>query len=75
MRPYVEKSPVSVYGEGLFARALGRPADANPYDSGTFDCALWFEGWRLIDLPYGDPSLPGWDTWIEEDERQGWRPS
>src|SRR5229473_7486563 len=35
--------------EGLFARALGRPVEGNPYPTNSEEGVLWKEGWRLID--------------------------
>jgi hypothetical protein len=35
--------------DGLFARALGRPVEGNPYPTNSEEGVLWKEGWRLID--------------------------
>jgi hypothetical protein len=39
----------AAYREGVFARALGRSADCNPYHPASGDGQLWRQGWRLID--------------------------
>jgi hypothetical protein len=36
------------YREGLFARALGRSCDGNPYPEHSRDAHLWIHGWWLI---------------------------
>lgn len=36
------------YREGLFARALGRSCDGNPYPGHTREAVLWIHGWWLI---------------------------
>jgi hypothetical protein len=36
------------YREGLFARALGRSCDGNPYPEHSRDALLWIHGWWLI---------------------------
>jgi hypothetical protein len=33
------------YREGLFARALGRACDSNPYPEHSKDAVLWIHGW------------------------------
>jgi len=36
------------YREGLFARAIGRSCDGNPYPEQSRDALLWIHGWWLI---------------------------
>ena len=36
------------YREGLFARALGRSCDSQPYPEQSKDAALWIQGWWLL---------------------------
>jgi hypothetical protein len=35
------------YREGLFARALGRACDSNPYPEHSKEAVLWIHGWWL----------------------------
>jgi hypothetical protein len=44
------------YREGLFARALGRSCDGNPYPEHSRDALLWIHGWWLI--PDGTETAP-----------------
>jgi hypothetical protein len=44
------------YREGLFARALGRSCDGNPYPEHSRDALLWIHGWWLI--PDGRETAP-----------------
>ena len=44
------------YREGLFARALGRSCDGNPYPEQSRDALLWIHGWWLI--PDGTETAP-----------------
>src|ERR1700677_2297759 len=44
------------YREGLFARALGRSCDGNPYPEHSRDALLWIHGWWLI--PDGAETAP-----------------
>ena len=44
------------YREGLFARALGRSCDGNPYPEHSRDAVLWIHGWWLI--PDGTETAP-----------------
>jgi hypothetical protein len=63
------------YREGLFARALGRSCDGNPYPEHSRDALLWIHGWWLIpdgtetapteEFEYESPSSP---THFELDE-------
>jgi hypothetical protein len=39
----------AAYREGVFARALGRSADCNPYHPASGDGQLWRQGWLLIE--------------------------
>jgi hypothetical protein len=43
------KKDQDIYREGLFARALGRSSDSNPYPGDAKEKALWDMGWRMID--------------------------
>jgi hypothetical protein len=47
--PQREKSVMDVYREGLFARALGRPATTNPYLFESVNHEFWLCGWSEID--------------------------
>jgi hypothetical protein len=49
--PAIEKTIRDIYREGLFARALGRLAERNPYPLGSKERDSWLEGWGLIDEP------------------------
>lgn len=40
---------MDIYREGLFARALGRLAECNPYPADSKERDSWLEGWGLID--------------------------
>jgi hypothetical protein len=51
------------YREGLFARALGRSCDGNPYPEHSRDALLWIHGWWLI--PDGPETAP-----VEEFEQE-----
>jgi hypothetical protein len=57
--PAIEKSIMDIYREGLFARALGRLAECNPYPVGSKECDIWLEGWGLIDEPNDNGSPKG----------------
>jgi len=56
------------YREGLFARAMGRSCDGNPYPEYSRDAFLWIHGWWLIqdageiapadEFERGSPSFP-----------------
>jgi hypothetical protein len=37
----------NAYREGLFARALGRACNSNPYPEHSKDAVLWIHGWWL----------------------------
>jgi hypothetical protein len=43
------KKDQDAYREGLFARALGRSPDSNPYPADAKEKALWDMGWCMID--------------------------
>lgn len=49
MQDIDKKTDHDIRREGLFARAVGRPAGANPYPLTSREGALWEEGWRMID--------------------------
>lgn len=66
MRRSEEYLGLNVFGEGLFARALGRACSRNPYPLNSDEASLWEKGWRSIDDSHGNilqvcdlpPSLP-----------------
>jgi hypothetical protein len=43
------KKDQDIYREGIFARALGRSSDSNPYSAEMKERAIWDMGWRMID--------------------------
>jgi hypothetical protein len=43
------KKNQDIYREGIFARALGRSPDSNPYPADAKEKAAWDMGWRMID--------------------------
>lgn len=43
------KKDQDIYREGIFARALGRSLDSNPYSAEAKESAIWDMGWRMID--------------------------
>ena len=49
MQEVDKKTDQDIRREGLFARAVGRLATANPYLSNSPEGILWEEGWRMID--------------------------
>jgi ribosome modulation factor len=57
--PAIEKSIRDIYREGLFARALGRGAECNPYPVDSKERDSWLEGWGLIDESNDNSSLKG----------------
>jgi ribosome modulation factor len=57
--PAIEKSIMDIYREGVFARALGRLAECNPYPAGSKERDSWLEGWGLIDESDEDISPKG----------------
>jgi hypothetical protein len=45
------------YREGLFARALGRACDSNPYPARSKDGVLWIHGWWLTPVAASLPPV------------------
>jgi ribosome modulation factor len=43
------KKDQDIYREGIFARALGRSLESNPYSAEAKERAIWDMGWRMID--------------------------
>jgi hypothetical protein len=56
----LEKSVMDIFREGLFARALGRPASGNPYSLQSVNHEFWLCGWSEID-EMRDFSAPPFD--------------
>jgi hypothetical protein len=49
MKINVEESVMDVFGEGLFARALGYSRSRNPYPEDSLNHKFWHHGWAWID--------------------------
>jgi hypothetical protein len=63
---YAGGKEMTVYREGLLARALGRSRSDNPYARGSDNRYHWREGWSSIDDLDIDRPPEGWDEWIKE---------